>query len=570
MPRALILLALLAAGAAAVSGRARTASPAPSSLRFDEVASAAGLGGFRHVGGSTPDKRYIVEVMSGGVCAADFDGDGWTDIFFVGGGRFESLDGRAAPPPHALFRNRGDGSFEDVTARSGLTNAGWSMGCAAADEDGDGRPDLYVTNYRSPNQLFRNRGGFAFEDVTARTGAGGPPGRWNTGATFGDMDGDGDLDLFVAGYVALDPAHLLEPGSNRYCVHQGLPVNCGPRGLPGEGDLLLRRDGDGTFTDVAALLGIDREKLYGLGAAFLPLGDDQRQWLLVANDSTPNAVYRPRDGGLAEVGLASGLALSEEGNEQASMGIAWGDYDRDLRLDLYLTSFVDDYNTLYRGLEGGAFEDVTRRAQLAQPTWLYMGWGTAFADLDRDGWSDLVVANGHVYPQVDTLDVVSRYRMPMQVFLNRGDGTFAELPRAALVGGAVGRGLAVADFWNDGRLSFAINTLDGPPLLYRNRSTGGHALELRLEGAGSNRDAIGARVEARWEGGRALRVVASGGSYLSSSDPRVHVGIGEATRADLDVTWPDGRRQALRGLAADRLYALREGAAPIERRRLAP
>jgi hypothetical protein len=570
-PPLLLLVALAGAAFLRAGGPARAQGvPAAPSLRFEEVAGAAGLGHFRHVGGSTPDKRYIVEVMSGGVCAADFDGDGWTDLFFVGGGRFESLDGRAAPPPHALFRNRGDGTFEDVTAKSGLTNAGWAMGCVTADYDGDGRPDLYVTYYRTPNQLWRNRGAFAFEDVTARTGVGGPPGRWNTGATFGDMDGDGALDLFVAGYVALDPAHLLEPGANRYCRHQGLPVNCGPRGLPGEGDLLFRNDGHGRFTDVSAALGIDPQKHYGLGAVFLPLGDDTRPSLVVANDSTPNALYRPHDGGLREEGLASGIALSEEGTEQASMGIAWGDYDGDGRLDLYVTNFVDDYNTLYHALGGGTYEDATRRAQLAQPTWLFMGWGTAFADFDRDGRSDLVVANGHVYPQVDTLDVGSHYRMPPQVFLNRGDGTFAELPRAALPGDAVARGLAVADFWNDGRLGFAVNTLDGPPLLYRNRAEGGHALELSLEGAGLNRQAVGARVAARWDGGQALRVIATGGSYLSSSDTRVHFGLGGATRAALDVIWPGGRRQALGTLRADRRYTVREGMPAVEARRLGP
>lgn len=550
------LAAALAASAAAMRGQKPSPPPA---LRFEEVASNAGLAGFCHVGGSTPDKRYIAEVMSGGACAADYDRDGWTDVFLVGGGRFEALDGRAAPPRHALFRNRGNGTFEDATPKSGLKNVGWAMGCAAADYDGDGLPDLYVTYYRTPNQLWLNRGDGAFEDVTARTRTGGPAGRWSTGATFGDFDGDGDLDLFVAGYVALDPAHLPEPGANRYCRHHDLPVNCGPRGLPGEGDLLFRNEGDGTFTDVSAAHGIDPEKHYGLGAAFLPLGDDARPWLFVANDSTPNAAYRLEGGRLVDSALRSGLALSEEGHEQASMGIGWGDDDADGRLDLYVTNFVDDYNTLYRNLGGGLFEDATRRAGLSEPTWLFMGWGTAFGDFDRDGRDDIVVANGHVYPQVDTLDVASRYRMPVQLFRNRGDGRFTELPRSALTGAAVGRGLARADFWNDGTLGFMVNNLDDAPTLYRAVGATGHFLELRLRGRAPNRDAIGARVRARWPGGGALRVVASGGSYLSSNDPRLHFGLGAATAVDLEVVWPGGVRQELAGVPADRCYELEQG-----------
>jgi hypothetical protein len=554
--------ALLACAAPALLvGTAPAAAPPP--MRFEDVAARAGLAAFRHVGGSTPDKEYIPEVMSGGVCAFDFDGDGWTDVFLVNGGRFETITGKEPPPPHALFRNRGDGTFEDVTARSGITNPGWGMGCAAADYDNDGRPDLYVTQFKTANRLWHNLGGGRFEDATARSGTGGAPGRWNTGATFGDYDGDGRLDLFVAGYVALDLARLPEPGDNRYCRHRGLPVNCGPRGLPGEGDLLFHNEGDGSFRDVSVAAGVsDPEGDYGLGAVFLPLDIGKGPALFVANDSTPNALYRYEGNGrFAEVALESGVALSEEGNEQASMGVAWGDYDGDGRLDLHVTNFVDDYNTLYHNLGGGLFEDVSRRARLAQPTWTYLGWGTAFADFDRDGREDLVVANGHVYPQVDTLKVVSRYRMPVQVFRNEG-GTFSKLPREAAPGEvAVGRGLALADFWNDGSLSFVINNLDGSPQLFRNRTTSGRWLELKLTGVASNRDAIGARVEARWPGGRALRAVASGGSYLSSHDPRIHLGVGEAGKVDLDVRWPSGRRQSFAATPTNRLYRLREGGA---------
>ncbi|HEX6739456.1 MAG TPA: CRTAC1 family protein, partial [Vicinamibacteria bacterium] len=553
-PRHRPLVALIAALGSGPAGAG--------AIHLEELAGRAGLGGFRHVGGTTPDKRYIPEVMSGGTCAFDADGDGWTDVFLVNGGTFAALRGEVPPPPHALYRNRGDGTFEDWTARSGLRNSGWGMGCVAADYDGDGRSDLYVTSFQSGNRLYRNRGGGVFEDATAASGTAAPPRHWSTGATFGDYDGDGDLDLFVAGYVALDRDHLPEPGANRYCRHHGLAVNCGPRGLPGEADLLFRNEGGGRFSDVSVAAGAgDPEKLYGLGALFLPLAAGERPSLLVANDSTPNALFRPRPGARFEdEGLTSGIALSEEGNEQACMGIAWGDYDGDGALDFYLTNFVDDYNTLYRGRGPAAFEDVTRRAQLAQPTWLLMGWGTAFADLDRDGRPDLVVANGHVYPQVDELKVVSRYRMPVQVFRNAGDGTFVEQPGAA-PGEAVGRGLALGDFWNEGRLGFVVNNLDGAPFLFRNRTEGGGFVSLRLQGAGANREAVGARVTARWSGGRALAVAAAGGSYLSSHDPRLHLGVGEAAAVDLEVEWPSGTRQQVAKVQTGRFYRWAEGAA---------
>ncbi|HEX7021011.1 MAG TPA: CRTAC1 family protein [Gemmatimonadaceae bacterium] len=532
----------------------------PSTLTFDNVAAQAGLTTFHHAGGGTADKRYIAEVMSGGACAADLDADGWTDIILINGGSFESAAGRGAPPPHGIFRNRHDGTFENVTARTGIANAGWGMGCALADYDADGDPDLYVTNYLAPDQLWRNDGRWSFTDVTKTSGTGGPAGRWNTGATFGDYDADGRLDLFVAGYVHLDPAHLPDPDRTPDCRHRGLVVNCGPRGLPGEGDLLFHNEGSGRFRLVNEAA-IDPDKFYGLGAVFLPLGDDGGMRLYVANDSTPNNFYRFEGGRPIDEALGTGLALSEEGHEQAGMGIAWGDYDRDGRGDLYVTNFVDDYSTLYHNLGEGVFEDVTRRLGLSQPTWIYLAWGTAFADFDRDGDDDLVAANGHVYPQVDSLALPSKWRMPVQVFENRGS-TFAELPREAVPGVAVGRGLAVADFWNDGRLGFVVNNLDGVPALYRPRAAAGHFLELTLQGTAIP-DATGAIVRARWEGGRALRFVASGGSYLSSHDPRVHLGLSAAREADVEIRWPDGTVQQLPRLAADRRYRIAQGGKPV-------
>ena len=550
------LIALLALGSTWIDID-RPAQPKPPALTFQDVAAKSGLTTFTHVGGSTEDKRYIPEVMSGGVCAGDFDVDGWTDVLFVNGGSFESASGKTTPPPHGLFRNS-NGTFTDVTAKAGIRNAGWGLGCAVADYDNDGDPDLYITNFLTPNQLYRNDGTWRFIDVSADSGAAGSAGRWNTGATFGDYDGDGHLDLFVAGYVHLYPAALPEPADKKDCRHRGLIVNCGPRGLPGEGDLLFHNDGNGIFKAVDAPL--DPKAFYGLGAAFVPLAADGAVSLYVANDSTPNALYTWRGKGIVESALEAGLALSEQGHEQAGMGIGWGDYDDDGLIDLYVTNFVDDYNTLYRNLGEEVFGDLTRRAGLAQPTWLYMGWGTALADFDRDGRDDIVVVNGHVYPQVDSLKLPSRWRMPPQVFQNAGGGRFVELPRSAMPGEAVGRGLAIGDFWNDGSAGIVVNNLDGLPALYRPADSPHRYVELLLEGA-RIRDATGARVDIRWDGGRATRLIVSGGSYLSSHDARVHAGVGNAATVDVEITWPGGSRQMVRGLETNRLHRVRQGGA---------
>ena len=320
---------------------------------------------------------------------------------------------------------------------------------------------------------------------------------------------------------------------------------------------------DGRFRRVEA--SIDPGSFYGLGAVFLPLGNDGALELYVANDSTPNALYRFVDGRPVEHALESGVALSEEGHEQAGMGIAYGDYDRDGRLDLYVTNFVDDYNTLYRNLGGDLFEDVTRQVGLSQPTWIYMGCGTAFADFDRDGLDDLIVANGHVYPQVDRLNLPSRWRMPVQAFINRGVNRFEEVARDRLPGEAVGRGLAVADFWNDGRLGVAINNLDGTPALYRPIDAPGNYIELLLEGR-TIRDATGAVATVTWNGGRALRIVASGGSYMSSHDRRIHAGVAVATEVSVEIRWPDGEVQTLSNLKVNQIYAVKQGQPAVNAR----
>jgi hypothetical protein len=530
-------------------------------LTLTDVAAASGLAVFHHTGGGGADKRFIPEVMSGGVCAADYDGDGWTDVVLVNGGSFETAAGRQPAPSHGVFRNT-HGRFTRVTGDAGIRNAGWGMGCGTADVDADGDIDLLITSFLGPLQLWRNDGDWHFTDVAPASGIAGEPGAWYTGAAFGDYDGDGRLDLAVTGYVRLDPSRLPDPARTPECRHRGLVVNCGPRGLPGERDLLFHNAGGGRFERVP---GIDPDAYFGLGAAFLPVNDEGSIALYVANDSTPNQLYRFPKGRPAENGMEAGVAFSEEGHEQAGMGIAWGDANGDGRLDLYVTNFVDDYNTLYENLGGGLFEDATRRARLVQPTWLYMGWGTAFADFDNNGREELIVANGHVYPQVDTLRLPSTWQMPVQVFAAGANGLFEELPRAAVSGpAAVGRGLAIADFWNDGGIGAVINNLDGTPSLYRAPAPSparGDWIELSLEGT-RVRDATGARVECRWSGGRAVRAVVSGGSYLSSHDRRLHIGIGSAREARCEIRWPGGRRQDAGGLAGGRAYRVREGQAP--------
>ena len=553
--RALAVLTATVSCAALVS----SAQP-PTAIRFENVAADAGLT-FTHAGGGTADKRYIPEVMSGGVCADDLDGDGWTDIVLVNGGSFESAAGKSTPPPHGVFKNTGNGRFENVTATTRIANGGWGMGCAIADYDNDRDLDVFITNFLVPNQLWRNDGKWMFTEVAKDAGVAGNAGRWNTGATFGDFDRDGRLDLFVAGYVRMDPANLPEPEKTPECRHRGLVTNCGPRGLPGERDLLFRNAGNGRFVPVDGP--IDPKSFYGLGAAFLPLGPDGRIELYVANDSTPNALYRFADGQPRDHAMESGVALSEEGHEQAGMGIGCGDYDRDGRLDLFVTNFVDDYNTLYRSLGSGLYEDVTRRLRLAQPAWNYMGWGTGFADFDRDGRDDLIVVNGHVYPQVDSLKLPAKWRMPLQGFINRGANGFEEMPRASLPGAAVGRGLALGDFWNDGRLGFVVNNLDGSAAMYRPSAVAGNFIELLLEGK-TIPDATGALVTIRLPESQLLKYVASGGSYMSSHDRRIHAGVGSAATVQVEIRWPDSTLQDLGTVRANRRYKVRQGETAIE------
>jgi hypothetical protein len=528
---------------------------------FRDVTDQAGITFTHH---SAPAKKYIVESMSGGVALFDFDNDGRLDIYFV-----DSLTVDSARDPQAarsaLYRNLGGGRFADVTDRAGVGHPGWGMGVCAADVDGDGFEDLYVTGLGA-NALFHNHGHGTFTDVAAQAGV--AAGGWSTGCGFADYDRDGDLDLFVSRYVKVDLAQLPEFGKEKTCQYRGIAVQCGPRGLPGEGDLLFRNDGHGRFTEVGAAAGVsDPGAYYGLGVAWFDADDDGWLDLFVANDSCPNALYlNRRDGTFQECALARGVAVSEDGSEQGSMGVAVGDYDGSGRLSLFVTNFSEEYNAFHRN-DGGRFTDVSFRSGTAASSLPYVGWGTAFLDYDNDGRPDIVAVNGHVYPQLDRahLGASAPYRQRKLFYRNLGAGRFEEIGKSlgpAFTEERVSRGLAVGDLDDDGRLDLVINDLDGRPQVLHNEVAGaGHWLRVKLQGRGANADAIGAAVTLRAGPLTQKQVVRSGTSYLSQDEMRLHFGLGALTRVDaLEVRWPDGTLTRREDVPADQLLRIEQPA----------
>ena len=500
--------------------------------------------------------------MSGGVALLDFDNDGLLDIYFT-----DSLTVDTATDPKAarsaLYRNLGDGRFEDVTDRSGLAHPGWAMGVCTADVDGDRFQDVYVTGFGG-NRLYRNNRDGTFADVTAQAGVLG--GGWSTGCGFADYDRDGSLDLFVGRYVHIDLERLPEFGKEKTCRYRGIAVQCGPRGLPGESDFLFRNDGNGRFTEVAARAGVnDPREYFAMGVAWLDYDADGWLDLYVANDSGPNYLYRNRgDGTFKDVAFPMGVAVSEDGGEQGSMGVAVGDYLNVGRFSLFTTNFAEEYNALYRN-EGGHFSDVSFRSKTAPSSLPYVGWGTSFFDYDNDGLLDLIAVNGHVYPQLDKTrsGAAAGYRQRKLLYHGRGDGTFDEVAAQfgpALTEERVSRGLAVGDLNNDGRLDVVINDLDGPPQVLINHFDGaGNWLLVKLEGKGRNTDAIGAVVTVTAGGLRLARLVQSGTSYLSQDDMRQHFGLGARGQADtVEVRWPDGTSTSLPGVKANQLVKVRQ------------
>ena len=532
---------------------------------FQDVAQKAGLTTWKHTMG-TPEKHYIIETNGSGVGLIDYDNDGWLDIYFVNGSTVDAISGKAIGPKAALFHNNHDGTFTDVAAKAGVANDRWGVGVAIADYDNDGWPDIYVSNF-GKNRLYHNNHDGTFTDVAEKAGV--TLGNWSTGATWGDYDGDGRLDLFVPGYVHYDMAN--QPVSSNdgatLCQFRGVEVMCGPRGLKGEPDHLFHNNGDGTFTDVSEKAGVsDKNAYYGLASLFIDVNDDGKPDLLVADDSTPNYLYLNKgDGTFEDASYASGYALNENGRETASMGIAFGDYRNNGQVDFYNSTFSDDYNPLYRNDGNANFTDVSYLMGIAEPTIPFLGWGTAFLDFDNDGWKDIVIANGHVYPSVDHMSWGTTWAQRPLLFRNIDGKKFDLMPAvegSGLANVYVGRGIAVGDLFNNGKLDVVINVLDGHPALLRNVSPDTHHwVELKLVGgAKSPRDAVGATVYLTTGGQRQRGDVVSGGSYASTHDPRLHFGLGDASSVDLvEVRWPSGAKEKFVIAKTDQIVTLVEG-----------
>jgi hypothetical protein len=535
---------------------------------FQDVAAKAGLTSWHHKAG-TPEKRLILEAKGPGVCLLDYDNDGWLDIYLVNGSTYDALAGKAESPHAALFRNNHDGTFTDVTAKAGVANDRWGYGCAVGDYDNDGWPDLYVTNY-GKNRLYHNNHDGTFTDMAESAGV--SVGTWSAGATFGDYDGDGRLDLFVDGYVKLDLSNAPLSGSKAvgfgFCQYRGEQVMCGPRGLTGEQDHLFHNNGDGTFSDVSKKLGVDDPAgYYGLGALFADVNGDGKMDLLVANDSTPNYLYMNKgDGTFEDASYTSGFALNNDGREVSNMGLAAGDYENNGHLSIVSTTFADDYNVLFQNDGTGYFTDVSYQAGIAISSIPFVGFGDGFLDYDNDGWKDLLIINGHVYPEVDRHpDWGTSYAQRPLLYHNVKKGKFELVPAVEGTGLAevsVGRGAAFGDIFNDGKIDVLINSMDGAPILLRNVNPDHHHwIDIKLIGGPkSPRDAVGTTVYLNAAGIRQRGDVLSGGSYLSSNDMRVHFGLGDADDAGTaEIHWPSGAKEIVKLPAVDRIYVISEG-----------
>jgi hypothetical protein len=540
---------------------------------FIDATRTAGLDKFRHRSGS-PEKHVILETPGSGVALLDYDNDGWLDIYLVNGSTEAAFRGKEAAPKAMLLHNNHDGTFTEVTEKAGVANGRWGFGVAVGDYDNDGWPDIYVSNY-GKNRLYHNNHDGTFTDVAEKAGV--ALGAWSTGATWGDYDHDGYLDLFVPGYVKFDMNNQPIPGKNGlpkgFCQFRGVEVMCGPRGLNGESDHLFHNNGDGTFTDVSVKAGVaDQRGYYGFSSVFVDVDDDGWLDLAVANDSVPKYLYRNKhDGTFEDISYISGFALNDEGREQAAMGIAVGDYNRDGKIDFYITNFSDDYNTLYRNEGDASFQDVSAHADLANPTIPFLGWGTAFLDFDNDGLLDIFVANGHVYPGVDNMDWGTTYAQRPLLFRNLNGDKFQEVPAATGSGLAAvipARGAAFGDLFNDGHIDVVLNNMDSTPTLLRNvLKNDNHWITFKLVGTGkSPKDAIGTKVFVTAGGARQRGDVFSGGSYASSSDQRLHFGLGSATKVDkVEIHWPSGTKEEIAVPQIDHIFTVVEGKGSVEK-----
>jgi hypothetical protein len=557
---AVVLLMLL--GAALGRGFAAPRTPISPPFSFTNIAREAGLDSLTVFGGTATNK-YLLETTGTGVAFIDYDSDGLLDLFFVNGTTLEGFATGRTPTNH-LYRNKGHGAFEDVTVAAGLAASGWGQGACVGDYDNDGSDDLFVS-YWGQNRLYRNGGRGHFDEVTRAAGLTQPRTRWNTGCAFVDYDRDGRLDLFVANYIDLDLATAPTPASG-LCRYKGVAVACGPPGLTGGKNLLYHNRGGGVFDDVSEKSGITQARgTYGLGVSTLDFDNDGWTDLYVANDSNPSALYRNnRDGTFADIGVQAGCAYSQDGKPQAGMGVAIGDYDRNGTMDIFKTNFAADTSTLYANGGDGRCEDRTFEAGMGVNT-RWLGWGTAFLDLDNDGWLDLFLTNGHVYPEVRQLKTEAGYEQRKVVYRNLGNGRFADISEQLgppVTTARPGRGAAFGDIDNDGQIDVAISNINERPDLFRlSGDARHHWITLQLTGVTSNRNAIGARVRCITSGASQWQEVRGGGSYFSQNDFRVHFGVGLATQiARVEVRWPNGLEESWENLEVDRFHTLKEGA----------
>jgi enediyne biosynthesis protein E4 len=554
------------------------ARPAPSGrpfyAHFVDVAAGAGLHAPVIYGG-VESKKYILEATGCGCAFIDYDNDGWIDIFLLSGTR---LDGDPPGATNRLYKNNRDGTFSDVTEKAGLKAVGWASGVCIGDYNNDGFEDIFCT-YFGQNRLYRNNGDGTFTDVTKAAGLwNGQLGndhtyndqpRWGAGCSFLDYNRDGHLDLFVSNYVRFSFEHAPVPGENVNCNWKGVPVECGPRGLPTGRHSLYRNNGDGTFTDVSQQSGIaNATECYGMTVVAADLDEDGWTDILVACDSTPSLLFmNNHDGTFREEGVLRGVALSDDGMEQAGMGVGVGDYDPDGHLDLFKTHFAEDANGLYHNDGKGNFDDLTRSSRLAVDT-RYICWGAGIVDLDNDGYPDLFMVTGNVYPEVERKLPQYPNKSPRAVFRNLGNRTFEELGAEAGPGvtdAHCSRGCAFGDFDNDGDLDILIVNLNEPPSLLRNDMKGKQNwIKVKLEGVKSNRSAIGARVLAHYGGKVQAQAVLSQSSFYSCNDSRLHFGLGGFASVDLDIYWPNGLHEKYKGLSANQLITLREGSGIVK------